>query len=304
MENPKVSVCVVTYNHVNYIRQCLDSLVKQETNFKIEILVSDDCSQDGTKDLLIEYEKSYPNLIKIFLHPKNLGAQKNFIFLHEQATGKYVAHIDGDDYSLSGKLQSQFDYLEQNPNCNIVWHRMYTLDTYNQFHEDNYVQNGVVYKKIDIVDLIANVTVGLNSSKMYRREFEYRDWIDYIDLDFSFNVLKLINSNTYAAFTADSIYGVYRSNIGISITHNYQIKIRIYQWLLRFYKDNLVDKSLINAKIFWLLLSDIKHLKKTIFYGLYAFLATFSNFRLKSLKKIYNKRLELLNRFKIVDFIG
>lgn len=300
MKKNKVSVCIVTYNHIKFIEQCLDSLVNQKTDFEFEILVSDDCSTDGTREVLAKYRKIYPNLIKPFFQSINVGAHKNFIFVHQKAQGEYIAHIDGDDYALPNKLQSQADYLDKNIDCNIIWHRMATIKN-NQFFEDNYLCTGIVFKKLDIIDLIANVTIGMNSSKMYRRDFEHKGWIDYYDLDFSFNALKLINKNKFAAFTSESILGVYRSSIGISVTHNYQIRIKIYKWLLRFYKDKLVDRSLLNGKILLLVLSDIKHLKKTMFYGIYAVLATCVSFKFKSLLLIHSKNAKLLNMFKIVN---
>ena len=61
---PLVSICCTTYNHVNYIRQCLDGFVMQKTNFPIEILIHDDASTDGTQDIIRGYEAKYPNIIK------------------------------------------------------------------------------------------------------------------------------------------------------------------------------------------------------------------------------------------------
>ena len=117
----KVSVCVVTYNQERYIAECLQSLVDQETNFNFEVIVSDDCSTDRTPEIIKDFQRRYPNIIKPILHKKNMGAYKNFIFVHKQAKGKYVAHMDGDDYALPGKLQIQADYLDHNAECNIVW---------------------------------------------------------------------------------------------------------------------------------------------------------------------------------------
>lgn len=299
MKEVKVSVCIVTYNHIKFIKKCLDSLVNQKTNFDFEILVSDDCSVDGTREVLVEYEKEYPGLIKIFLQNKNLGAQQNFIFVHQKAKGEYIAHIDGDDYALPGKLQSQADYLDQNSGCNIVWHRMNTLKD-NKLFSDNYLSNGLVFKKLHLIDLIANVTLGMNSSKMYRANFAHKDWMDYYDLDFSYNALKLIEPNTYAAFSSQEVLGVYRSGIGISVTQNHKIKIRIYKWLLRFYKDELIDRSLINAKILLLLLSDIKHRNKAMFFGTYAFISTMIKFKIKSVKLMHSRNAKLSNMNEII----
>ncbi len=75
---PKVSVCVITYNHVRYLRTCLQSIVDQETDFSFEIIVGEDCSTDGTQGVLQEFEERYPNIIR----PKNqfVGArgERNF----------------------------------------------------------------------------------------------------------------------------------------------------------------------------------------------------------------------------------
>ncbi len=65
--NPKVSVCVVTYQHKNYIAQCLDSILMQKTNFPIEILLGEGDSSDGTREICIDYAKKYPKVIRLFL---------------------------------------------------------------------------------------------------------------------------------------------------------------------------------------------------------------------------------------------
>ena len=70
-ETQLVSIVCDTYNHVNYIRQCLDGFLMQETNFPIEILVHDDASTDGTADIVKEYESRYPNLIKPIYQTEN-----------------------------------------------------------------------------------------------------------------------------------------------------------------------------------------------------------------------------------------
>lgn len=301
-QTPKVSICMVTYNQENFVERCLDSLLSQVVDFEYEIIIADDKSTDNTTDILRKYALAHPDKIRLYAHEKNIGPFQNFVFAHSSAIGEYVAHIDGDDYALPGKLQAQVNYLDQHPDCNIVWHRMNSIDqSGTQVYEDNYAEVGVVNKQLDILDLIANITIGFNSSKMYRRDYEYKDWIDYYELDFPFNVLKLINTSKYAAFTSDSVFGVYRSSIGISITHNYEIKIKIYRWLLRFYDDKLVNRSHINAKIVLLFLSDLKHLKKTVFYGMYAFLRTAINFRIKSLKIVHSKKINLNTRYKKVD---
>ena len=70
-EKPVVSICCATYNHSQYIRQCLDGFVMQKTTFPVEVLIHDDASTDGTQDIIREYECKYPDLIKPIYQTEN-----------------------------------------------------------------------------------------------------------------------------------------------------------------------------------------------------------------------------------------
>ena len=108
----KLSVFVVTYNQEQYIRQCLDSIVMQQTNFDYEVIIGEDCSTDNTPAICDEYAARYPQ-IKVYHHLKNLGLVKNWEFVLNHCTGDYVAMIEGDDYWTNpNKLQNQVDYLD------------------------------------------------------------------------------------------------------------------------------------------------------------------------------------------------
>ena len=124
----KFSVCVVTYNQEKYIEQCLQSLVDQVTAFDYEIIVGDDCSTDSTRTIIENLYKKYPEKIKPIYHKNNIGATENYRIVHLAASGKYVAHMDGDDYALPGKLQKQFNALESNPECVICTHDVAVVD--------------------------------------------------------------------------------------------------------------------------------------------------------------------------------
>jgi len=124
---PLVSVCMLTYNHEPFLRQALDSVLMQQTDFDFEILVNDDCSTDGTVAILQEYEAAHPGRIRLFLQKENWhqkGMQYPYIrFLIPQARGRYVALNDGDDFWTDPtKLQRQADYLEAHPDCTVCFH--------------------------------------------------------------------------------------------------------------------------------------------------------------------------------------
>lgn len=117
----KISICIITFNHERYIADCLYSVIFQESNFDIEILVGDDCSTDNTAKLVQDISDKHPGAIKFFRHDVNIGGCKNYQYLHERSSGDYVAHLDGDDFWLPGKLQAQFDFLQAHPECAAVY---------------------------------------------------------------------------------------------------------------------------------------------------------------------------------------
>lgn len=114
--NMLISIVVMTYNHGKYIRQALDSILMQKRTFDIEILIGDDCSADDTPQIIAEYARNYPNIIKAVLRKHNLGATKNSYKLFRAAKGDYIAILEGDDYwTDEKKLMKQFQFLESNP---------------------------------------------------------------------------------------------------------------------------------------------------------------------------------------------
>ena len=124
----KVQVVCVTYNQKDYIKEALDSFLMQKTNFKFEVLVGDDCSTDGTSEIVAEYARKYPDIIKHIRRNPNMGCLANFMDLCENVTAPYVAFCDGDDYwTNENKLQKQFDFMEKNKDVNICAHKTYIL---------------------------------------------------------------------------------------------------------------------------------------------------------------------------------
>lgn len=96
-----VSISCITYNHLQYIRQCLDGFLMQKTNFSFEILIHDDCSTDGTSEVIKEYEAKYPDIIKPIYEDENQYQQGkpsgSSVWNFPRAKGKYIALCEGDD---------------------------------------------------------------------------------------------------------------------------------------------------------------------------------------------------------------
>lgn len=125
MEPIKVSVSIATYNQVNFIGEAIQSVLDQQTDFAFEIIVGDDCSTDGTQQVILDYQARYPDKIRPLLHPKNLGGagKYNALSTFAVAKGQYIATMDGDDYWISPhKLQKQVDFMESHPDCSTCFH--------------------------------------------------------------------------------------------------------------------------------------------------------------------------------------
>jgi glycosyltransferase involved in cell wall biosynthesis len=122
MTAPLVSVKMITYNHAPYIAQAIVGVLQQKTNFPFELVIGEDCSTDGTREIVFEYQKKYPEVIRVITSEKNVGMSKNEFRAMKACRGKYIAFCEGDDYwNHPGKLQKQVDYLETHPECGLLF---------------------------------------------------------------------------------------------------------------------------------------------------------------------------------------
>lgn len=113
-----VSVTMLAYNHGRYIRQALDSVFMQKTNFEFEVIVGEDCSPypDQSREILLEYKEKYGDRLVLVLHDENVGPSKNAASIRPLVRGKYLTGLECDDYWVDeNKLQRQYDFLESHP---------------------------------------------------------------------------------------------------------------------------------------------------------------------------------------------
>ncbi|HEY6988952.1 MAG TPA: glycosyltransferase [Bryobacteraceae bacterium] len=122
---PKVSVLLITYNHEKLIAQAIDSVLMQKTTFPIEVVIGEDCSTDGTRDIVRAYSEKYPETIRAILPDVNQGPFQNVMRTLNACRGEYIAGIEGDDYwTAPDKLQQQVDFLDARPECAISFHKV------------------------------------------------------------------------------------------------------------------------------------------------------------------------------------
>jgi len=169
MSRPIVSVCVVTYNQAHFIRDCLASVLAQRVDLDIEILVGDDASTDNTSEVVEHLAAVYPQLIQYFRHATNLGPARNYQFLIERTRGEYIAHLDGDDYWMPGKLALQVDFLRGHRACSAVYSNAAVVS------EDRRLLgafNNELPETFDLNFLLAKGNFLNHSSLVYRAEFK------------------------------------------------------------------------------------------------------------------------------------
>ena len=125
----EVSVCVISYNFENYIKQTIDSIISQKTNFEYEVVICDDASSDRTPEILREYQNEYPDIIRLVLLPEN--TKMTLLKALENAKGKYIALLEGDDFWCNeNKLQMQYDYMEAHPEKSAVVTHLNAVDEF------------------------------------------------------------------------------------------------------------------------------------------------------------------------------
>ncbi len=215
IEKPLVSVCVQTYQHVSYIKECLDSILMQKANFDFEILIGEDESTDGTREICIEYAKKYPNKIRLFLHKRENvihvnnkpSGRFNMLYNLNKARGKYIALCEGDDYwTDSLKLQKQVDFLESNSNYKLSFHRSLLLkgDKKEVFKipDDQY--------SFKFSDLIGKNNFIATCSVVFRKpkDFQIPDW--FYSLPFADLALYYLIVNEGEMYCLPEFMSVYR----------------------------------------------------------------------------------------------
>ena len=122
---PKVSVLMITYNHEKFIAQAIESVLMQKTDFPFELVIGEDCSTDRTGEIVREYSRKYPEVIRAPVRERNLGMHENGRQVFFASRGKYLAFLEGDDYWTSPrKLQVQADLLDAHPETAVCGHHV------------------------------------------------------------------------------------------------------------------------------------------------------------------------------------
>ncbi|MFR9166877.1 MAG: glycosyltransferase [Dysgonomonas sp.] len=210
-----VSIPMITYNHESFIAQAIEGIVMQKTSFRIELVIGEDCSTDRTREICVEYQKKYPDIIRLNLQKQNVGAEQNFHTTYFMCTGKYIAMCEGDDYWTDpDKLQKQVSFLEQNPDFVMSTHNSAILG-----HNKKLFYNPPLNQTIlTTEDIIRNGWIVMTASIVFKRDaFSYPEWFDSIENNDY--VLQMLLSTKGSVNYIPEYMSVYRRHAGGVTAH-------------------------------------------------------------------------------------
>ena len=248
---PDVSVLCITYNHERYIRKAIESFLNQKTTFSFEIVIHDDCSTDGTRKILADYAKKYPDIIVLILQNENQYSKgRNVIQLAQNVCrGRYIAICEGDDYWVDvNKIQLQGEFLDLNPKYSMVF-----CNSFLQFDDDSSFSKQVFCNlnksSFNLHDIIAKDWFIPTQSIMYRKiAMRFQPWFNYAhSVDYSMQLILASEGDIYYINRPMSVYRVHKGGVSNSAPVGFpqmkKIQILSHFDLLHEFKYHLIIES-------------------------------------------------------------
>lgn len=168
-QQPVVSVCIATYHQDQYIEACVRSVLAQQPDVSLEILIGDDGDSPKTPDIVARLSSEFPGCIQYFRHPQNLGASANYQFLIARAKGEFIAHLDGDDFWLPGKLVAQLAVLREQPDLAACYTNALVVEDDLSLRM---LFTAVGQSRFDLAFMLAGGNFLNHSSMVYRSQFK------------------------------------------------------------------------------------------------------------------------------------
>lgn len=230
-----VSVCMITYNHGSFIREAIESIIEQKTEFDFELVIGEDCSTDDTRKICQEYASQYPKIIRLLDSEKNLGVIPNFIRTLEACKGKYIAMCEGDDYWINPhKLHKQVRFLEENSKYSLCFHDAIVRWENKSSPPYNFCKG--LSKTIFNIEDVINSWLMPSASMMFRSNllFPLPNWFkDIYNGDYALQLLLILKGDFYFTDQVMSVYRQHATNLSAN-TDNYKINRSITQLLILF----------------------------------------------------------------------
>ncbi|MCB9246139.1 MAG: glycosyltransferase [Flavobacteriales bacterium] len=242
-----VQVAVITYNHEDTIAQCLNSILSQECQFPVHIVIGEDCSQDKTFEICKTFKSNYPDQITLLDNSRNLGIAQNFARSLVYGSSKYVAICEGDDYwTLPTKLRKQIELLECTPDASLCW----SLNSDVNEETEKFSLSGKDRPiHIELPYLLEHGWFIRTATIVYRRE-HLENFPDWFFSSFSTDyILQLLLASKGSLIKLEEDTAVYRRHTGGITSGNWdhwinrlENKLKLLNKIDEFYSYNYKDK--------------------------------------------------------------
>ena len=259
--NPLLSVCIVTYNQKDYIAKAVDSVLAQITDYPFEVLIGDDCSDDGTREVLLEYQKKYPELFFYFPEVNTYHTDYNlFKRLEDISRGRYINYLEGDDFWINeNKIDLQLKFLLTHPDYLGVAGKCIVVDKYSN-------PSGVTYPECKVNEYqkifwYSGIVPGQTATFMFVNR-KYHPEIDWSLIDKSLSgpgdklryYLLALHGKIWCL---DDIVSAYRfvkdEGISFSATYNFSYS-RFNSWyeaIVQYAYTNGDEKDVLLSEVFY-----------------------------------------------------
>lgn len=216
MNDPKVSVLIVTYNQEQFVNETLRSAIDQDYK-NLEVVVSDDGSSDGTSKIINEYAKRYPLRVKAITNDQNLGITGNSNRALRQCTGEFIALQGGDDIFLPDKISMQVKWFSESGKRVLCYHDAEVFESSTNEKICNYSEMAPLISGIGPEALIERMRLGAATTVMVRTssipEYGFDIRLPMVS-DWKFQIDCLLNGGEYGFI--DGVYARYRRHGGNS----------------------------------------------------------------------------------------
>jgi glycosyltransferase involved in cell wall biosynthesis len=208
---PLVSVWMLTYNHEKYIARAIESVLMQKTGFPIELVIGEDCSKDGTRAIVRDFEAKYPDIIVAVYQEKNVGVMRNSLdYTFPLLRGKYIAILEGDDYWTDPqKLSKQVAILESNPQFSSCFHEVLQV---NESTGTTFPIVKIRQQRTFTTDDLLKKNRIPTCSVIYRNNWGKRlpDWLRKLELgDWPMNILNSLHGDIVYLPDVMAVYRVH-----------------------------------------------------------------------------------------------
>ncbi len=212
-----VSVSCISFNHVRYIEKALDSFLMQETDFEFEILIHDDASTDGTEEIIKDYVRRFPDIIKPVFEKENQYSRGisniSGVFNFPRAKGKYIAMCEGDDYWCDPyKLQKQYEIMEADESLSLCCHAAAIEYGGNAFKTEDSIRPYTKSGRIEPERFISRKSNIPTASMFFRAEYAKTLPKWYFDCPVGDIPLQLYMAANGGIYYIDEIMSVYRQD--------------------------------------------------------------------------------------------